>query len=171
MIEIVNTTPNEAVVAMEKFRVTWSYFGAQYLPEIVFNDTPSDAVAIQEWLPSAGFIPVSSPSAVAGSRVILFDVRLASSAWGSAIVSDVINRLNDSPRLTEVIRIEKVGTETSSETTQNQNDAIGQGEQGIKDQGFLEQFKKLGSGIQTIVIAIAVIAVVAGAAYLYHEVK
>lgn len=171
--EIVATLTTSRVSSGDKFRVTWTRAFAKLLPAFTFN-APMVADSVRNWLPSAGFIPVSNPSAKSGDEVVVFDVRLASQ-WGGKTVADVLVALDNEPHfgdnataLLDVTRLEKISlTATSTQLEQGQNSAVSEGN---RDASFADALASIGSALKTAGgIAIVVVAVAAVAFIVYKS--
>jgi len=163
--EIVGTLATARVASSEKFRVTWTRAFAKLLPAFTF-DAPKVANDIRNWLPSAGFVPVSNPSAKSGDEVVVFDVRLASQ-WGGKTVADVLVALNEEPHAMDVTRLEKIPlTATSTQLEQGQSDAVSEGN---RDASFDDLLASFGATLKTAGGVVAIVLVVGAVAFVVYK--
>lgn len=98
-VDLRNAKPNDRVGAGTKARVTWRWTLGEYVSGAHFDVRKLD-LSILQALPGMSFIPVTSPQAVPGDTVIVYDVRLNQS-WGAGgkTWADVVAALDKFPTL------------------------------------------------------------------------
>lgn len=163
------TTP---VTSADRFRATWTYTSSALLPSFVFNPV-AKAIEIREWLPSAGFIAISNPTAQPGDQAIVFDVRPASQ-WTGRTVADVRSALDNTPftfgwGLT-LTRLQLV-TYSSSVDMQADQDAARDAANADAAARDVETraanaLGALGGTLGKVLLVVAAVAIVAGLAYI-----
>lgn len=170
---LVGTTSNATATTGDRFRVTWQAAAADFFSPAHF-DLRGYANDVLEWLPSQGFIPVSSNSTLAGSAVIVYDVKLGT-MWGSGrTVADVVAALDKLPFLVDIAlnvsRLEYLAPGTSSsQLNAGLQQTIAQGNQVAEDMAAeYDPFAWL-SKLGTFATVTLVVAAVGVGVYLYRR--
>lgn len=178
-VALISCRANDKVSQADKFRVTWQWTLSELFSG-AFAHLENMDNPVREALPGMGFVPVSNPMAVAGDRVIVYDVR-PSMAFGAGnkTVADMVVALDKLPFIADtaldVSRVEKIGPGVGSAAlATGQAAAVGAGNtaaQAAKDAGPFAWLSTFGDRLGMAATAVAVVAVVGVAYWVYKKVR
>lgn len=175
-VQLVNCRAGDKVSQSDKFRVTWAWslselFGGAFA-HLESIDRP-----VRDALPGMGFVPVSSPMAVAGDRVLVYDVRPSMDfGAGNRTVADMVVALDKLPfiadAMLDVSKVEKISnTVGSSALAAGQAAAVQAGNaaaDAAKESGPLAPITDLTNKVGT-AATVALAVVVAGIAWFVYK--